>query len=82
VALTAPRRDRREMICLSPGLYRTRNLVEHFFNKIKLFGVLGSLRQVAFIQISSNSLWLRVNESAPHPGLRYWLGWRIPFTQF
>jgi hypothetical protein len=30
-----PRSNRREPICFSPHLYRARNLVERFFNKIK-----------------------------------------------
>ena len=29
-----PRCNRRELICFSPYLYRARNLVERFFNKI------------------------------------------------
>ncbi len=30
-----PKRIRRDLICFSPYLYRSRNLVERFFNKIK-----------------------------------------------
>ncbi len=30
-----PRRNRRDPICFSPYLYRDRNLVERFFNRIK-----------------------------------------------
>jgi transposase len=30
-----PKRNRKEVICFSPYLYRSRNLVERFFNKIK-----------------------------------------------
>ena len=30
-----PKRDRKEPICFSPYLYRARNLVERFFNKLK-----------------------------------------------
>ena len=30
-----PRSNRNEPICFSPHLYRARNLVERFFNKIK-----------------------------------------------
>jgi transposase len=30
-----PRRNRKDSICFSPHLYRARNLVERFFNKIK-----------------------------------------------
>ena len=34
-AKIAPRCNRSEPICFSPYLYRARNLVERFFNKIK-----------------------------------------------
>ena len=30
-----PKRNRKEPICFSPYIYRARNLVERFFNKIK-----------------------------------------------
>ena len=30
-----PKRNRKKPICFSPYLYRSRNLVERFFNKIK-----------------------------------------------
>ncbi|MGY4429543.1 transposase [Bradyrhizobium sp. F1.13.1] len=30
-----PERNRKDPICFSPYLYRARNLVERFFNKIK-----------------------------------------------
>jgi transposase len=30
-----PKQNRKEPICFSPYLYRARNLVERFFNKIK-----------------------------------------------
>jgi transposase len=33
-----PKRNRKDPICFSPYLYRDRNLVERFFNKIKQFG--------------------------------------------
>jgi transposase len=66
-----PKRNRTEALCFSPYLYRARNLVERFFNKIK------QCRRVAtrydkltanylpFIQLASIRLWLRVNESTP-----------------
>ena len=62
--------NRKEPICLSPCLYRARNLVERSFNKIK------HCRQVAkdydeaatnyptFTQLALIWLWLRANESA------------------
>jgi transposase len=34
-----PKRNRKEPICFSPYLYRGRNLVERFFNKISSVGV-------------------------------------------
>src|SRR5262249_49942240 len=61
-------RNRKDALCFSPYLYRARNLVERFFNKIK------HCRRVAtrydklaanylpFIQLASMRLWLRVNE--------------------
>jgi transposase len=66
-----PRRNRTEPICFSPYLYRARNLVEWFFNKIKQcrrvatrYDKLGS-NYLAFIQLASIRLWLRANESTP-----------------
>ncbi len=35
VVTARPKRNRKEPICFSPYLYRARNLVERFFNKIK-----------------------------------------------
>ena len=32
-----PKRNRTEALCFSPYLYRTRNLIERFFNRIKHF---------------------------------------------
>jgi transposase len=32
-----PKRNRRDPICFSPWLYRQRNLIERFFNKIKYY---------------------------------------------
>ena len=47
-----PRSNRAEPICFSPHLYRARNLVEQFFNKIK------QCRQVAtrYDKIAANYL--------------------------
>jgi transposase len=66
-----PKRNRREPICFSPYLYRARNLVERFFNQIKQcprimtrYDKLAA-NYLAFIQLASIRLWLRVNESAP-----------------
>jgi len=64
-----PRSNRNEPICFSPYLYRARNLVERFFNKIKhcrrgatRYDKLAA-NYLAFIQLASIRLWLRVNES-------------------
>ena len=62
--------NRSEPICFSPYLYRARNLVERFFNKIKhrrrvatRYDKLAA-NYLAFVQLAAIRLWLRVNESA------------------
>jgi transposase len=66
-----PRRNRNEPICFSPYLYRARNLVERFFNKIKQCRRVATrydklaANYLAFVQLASIRLWLRVNESTP-----------------
>jgi transposase len=64
-----PKRNRTEALCFGPYLYRARNLVERFFNKIKhcrrvatRYDKLGAT-YLAFVQLPSIRLWLRVNES-------------------
>jgi transposase len=65
-----PRCNRKEPICFSPYLYRARNLVERFFNKIKHCRRVATrydklaANYLAFVQLASIRLWLRVNESA------------------
>jgi transposase len=65
-----PRSNRNEPICFSPYLYRARNLVERFFNKIKHCRRVATrydklaANYLAFVQLASIRLWLRVNESA------------------
>jgi transposase len=66
-----PKRNRKDPICFSPYLYRARNLIERFFNKIKQcrrvatrYDKLAANYQ-AFIQLASIRIWLRANESAP-----------------
>jgi len=64
-----PRRNRTDPICFSPYFYRARNLVERFFNKIKHCRRVATrydklaANYLAFIQLASIRLWLRVNES-------------------
>jgi transposase len=66
-----PRSNRKEALSFSPYLYRARNLVERFFNKIKQCRRVATrydklaANYLAFIQLASIRLWLRVNESTP-----------------
>jgi hypothetical protein len=61
--------NRSEPICFSPYLYRARNLVERFFNRIKHCRRIATrydklaANYLAFVQLASIRLWLRVNES-------------------
>ena len=56
-------------ICFSPYLYRARNLVERFFNKIKHYRRVATrydklaANYLAFVQLASIRLWLRFNKS-------------------
>jgi transposase len=65
-----PKRNRKEAICFSPYLYRARNLVERFFNKIKQCRRIATrydrlaANYLAFIKLASIRVWLRVYESA------------------
>ena len=64
-----PKRNRKDPICFSPYLYRARNLVERFFNKIKQCRRVATrydklaANYLAFIKLASIRLWLRVYES-------------------
>jgi transposase len=64
-----PKRNRTEVLCFSPYLYRARNLVERFFNKIKHCRRVATrydklaANYLAFVQLASIRLWLRVSES-------------------
>jgi transposase len=64
-----PRRNRKDPLCFSPYLYRARNLIEWFFNRIKHCRRVATRYDklaadyLAFIQLASIRLWLRVNES-------------------
>jgi hypothetical protein len=66
-----PKCNRNDPVCFSPHLYGARNLVERFFNKIKQCRRVATLydklaaNYLAFIQLASIRLWLRVNESMP-----------------
>ena len=63
--------NRKDTICFSPHLYRARNLVERFFNKIKQCRRIATRydklagNYLAFIKLASIRLWLRAYESTP-----------------
>ena len=54
-----------------PYLYRARNLIERFFNKIKQCRRVATrsdklaANYLAFIKLASIRIWLRANESTP-----------------
>ena len=60
-----PKRNRRDPICFSPHLYRARNLIERFFNRIKHCRRIATrydklaANYLAFVQLASIRLWLR-----------------------
>ena len=66
-----PKSNRKEALSFSPYLYRARNLVERFFNKIKHCRRVATrydklaANYLAFIQLASIRLWLRINEFTP-----------------
>jgi transposase len=68
-ANSPPKRNRKDPICFSPYLYRDRNLVERFFNKIKQCRRVATrydklaANYLAFVKLACIRLWLRVYES-------------------
>jgi len=66
-----PKRNRRNPICFSPHLYRDRNHVERFFNRIKHCRRIATRYDklaanfLAFIKLAAIRLWLGVYESTP-----------------
>ena len=66
-----PKRNRKGPICFSPYLYRARNLVERFFNRIKQCRRVATrydklaANYLAFIKLAAIRLWLRAYESTP-----------------
>lgn len=63
-----PKSNRSDPICFSPYLYRARNQVERFFNRIKQCRRVATrydrlaANYLAFVQLASIRLWLRLNE--------------------
>jgi len=66
-----PKRNRKEPTCFSPYLYRARNRIERFFNKIKQCRRVATrydklaANYLAFVKLASIRLWLRVYEFTP-----------------
>jgi transposase len=64
-----PKRNRKEPICFSKYLYRDRNLVERFFNKIKHYRRIATRYDklaenfLAALKLVAIRIWLRGNES-------------------
>ncbi len=64
-----PKSNRKDPICFSPHLYKARNLVERFFNKIKHFRRIATrydklaANYMAMIKLASVRVWLRAYES-------------------
>ena len=63
-----PKRNRNDPICFSPYLYRDRNRIERFFNRIKQCRRVATrydklaANYLAFVQLASIRLWLRAYE--------------------
>ena len=68
-ACVKPMPNRKRIPAFSPFLYRYRNLVERFFNKLKHFRAIATRYDkrddnfLASIQLASIRIWLRHNES-------------------
>jgi transposase len=64
-----PKRNRKDPICFSPFLYKARNRIERFFNKMKHFRRVATrydklaANYLAALKLASVRLWLRVYES-------------------
>ena len=76
-ANTPPKQSRKDPICFGPYLYWARNLVECFFDKIKLRRRIAAhydnlaAKYLAFIKLASIRIWLRAYEPTPwKPALR------------
>lgn len=64
-----PKSNRKDPICFSKHLYKARNLVERFFNKIKHYRRIATRYDktaenfLAALQLVAVRIWLRANES-------------------
>jgi transposase len=72
-----PKRNRKDPICFNPYLYRARNLIERFFNKIKQCRRVATrydklaANYLAFVKLASIRIWLRANESTTYNNSRH-----------
>jgi transposase len=72
-----PKRNRKGPICFSPYLYRDRNLVERFFNKIKHCRRVATrydklaVNYLAFVKLACIKLWLPFMSTRPSSSLGY-----------
>jgi transposase len=63
------RSNRKDPVCFSPKLYRQRNLIERFFNKLKCFRRIATRYDklgssfLAMIKLAAIRIHLRANES-------------------
>jgi transposase len=63
--------NRKDPICFSPYLYRARNQVERFFNRIKQCRRVATrydklaANYLAFVKLAAIRIWLRAYESMP-----------------
>jgi transposase len=64
-----PKANRKDPICFSPYLYKARNLIERFFNKIKHYRRIATRydklaeNYLAALKLVAVRIWLRRNES-------------------
>jgi transposase len=71
-----PKRNRKDAICFSPYLYRARNLIERFFNKIKQCRRVATrydklaANYLAFVKLASSVDDLDDGGRDPAPGVR------------
>ena len=60
-----PKANRKSPICFSPWLYKQRNLVERFFNKLKHFRAIATrfekhdANYLALLKLASVKIWMR-----------------------
>lgn len=69
-----PKRNRKDPICFSPFLYKARNRIERFFNRMKHFRRIATrydklaANYLAALKLASVRLWLRAYESTTYVG--------------